>query len=43
MRDYRRMQANSNPGVMAMPRDDNIMIWHAVIFGCVFRGERHRP
>ena len=39
MRDYRRMQANSNPGVMAMPRDDNIMIWHAVIFGCVFFAE----
>ena len=33
MRDFRRIQANPPAGICACPKDDNIMIWKAVIFG----------
>jgi len=33
MRDFKRMQTESPPGVSAAPRENNIMSWVGVIFG----------
>ena len=33
MRDFKRIQKDPPDGVSAAPNDNNIMIWHAVIFG----------
>eukprot|EP00032_Breviata_anathema_P000118 JZ548179.1.p1 GENE.JZ548179.1~~JZ548179.1.p1 ORF type:complete len:143 (-),score=14.87 JZ548179.1:93-521(-) len=33
MRDLKRLQEDSPPGIMAAPMEDNIMMWNAVIFG----------
>lgn len=33
MRDFKRIQDDPPEGIMASPMPDNIMTWHAVIFG----------
>ena len=33
LRDFKRMEKDAPPGVSASPTDDDIMKWHAVIFG----------
>ncbi|KAJ2491081.1 Ubiquitin-conjugating enzyme E2 2 [Coemansia sp. RSA 2050] len=33
MRDFKRLQKDPPSGISGAPRDDNIMIWNAVIFG----------
>ena len=35
MRDFKRMQNDPPEGVNGAPCDNDIMKWHAVIFGCV--------
>ena len=35
MRDFKRMQTDPPEGVNGAPLDNDIMKWHAVIFGCV--------
>ena len=35
MRDFKRMQNDPPEGVNGAPQDNDIMKWHAVIFGCV--------
>ena len=34
MRDFKRMQTDPPEGVNGAPLDNDIMKWHAVIFGC---------
>lgn len=34
MRDFKRMQNDPPEGVNGAPQDNDIMKWHAVIFGC---------
>lgn len=34
MRDFKRMQTDPPEGVNGAPCDNDIMKWHAVIFGC---------
>ena len=34
MRDFKRMQNDPPEGVNGAPCDNDIMKWHAVIFGC---------
>ena len=34
MRDFKRMQTDPPEGVNGAPLDNDIMMWHAVIFGC---------
>ena len=36
MRDFKRMQSDPPEGVNGAPLDNDIMKWHAVIFGCAF-------
>ena len=33
MRDFKRLQNDPPQGVQAAPLDNNVMVWHAVIFG----------
>jgi ubiquitin-protein ligase len=33
LRDFKRMEKDAPPGLSASPNDDDIMRWHAVIFG----------
>jgi len=33
MRDFRRLQTDAPPGITAAPEEDNILVWHAAIFG----------
>ena len=33
MRDFKRLQTDPPAGISACPREDNILSWHAVIFG----------
>ena len=35
MRDFKRMQNDPPEGVNGAPQDNDIMKWHAVIFGCM--------
>ncbi|TYZ66180.1 hypothetical protein PybrP1_008930 [[Pythium] brassicae (nom. inval.)] len=35
MRDFRKLQNDPPSGVSGAPMDNNIMLWQAVIFGCV--------
>ena len=35
MRDFKRMQNDPPEGVNGAPQDNDIMKWHAVIFGCL--------
>lgn len=38
MRDFKRMQSDPPEGVNGAPCDNDIMKWHAVIFGCAAPG-----
>ncbi|PKA45800.1 Ubiquitin-conjugating enzyme E2 2 [Apostasia shenzhenica] len=33
MRDFKRLQQDSTAGISGTPQDNNMMLWHAVIFG----------
>eukprot|EP01086_Lenisia_limosa_P006707 TRINITY_DN25754_c0_g1_i1.p1 TRINITY_DN25754_c0_g1~~TRINITY_DN25754_c0_g1_i1.p1 ORF type:complete len:151 (-),score=3.43 TRINITY_DN25754_c0_g1_i1:43-495(-) len=33
LRDFKRLQDDPPPGIMAAPCDNNILVWNAVIFG----------
>ena len=33
MRDFKRLQQDPPAGIGAVPQDNNIMLWNAVIFG----------
>lgn len=33
MNDFRKIQLDPPPGVYAVPLDDNILLWHAIILG----------
>jgi hypothetical protein len=35
MRDFKRLQQDPPAGISGAPHDNNIMLWNAVIFGCV--------
>jgi len=35
MRDFKRLQQDPPAGISGAPQDNNIMLWNAVIFGCV--------
>ena len=37
MRDFKRLQDDPPVGVSGAPTDNNILLWNAVIFGCVFK------
>lgn len=34
--DLRKLEEEGPPGVSAAPREDNILIWDAIIFGYVY-------
>lgn len=38
MRDFKRLQQDPPAGISGAPQDNNIMLWNAVIFGYVKRG-----
>jgi ubiquitin-conjugating enzyme E2 A len=38
MRDFKRLQNDPPAGISGAPHDNNIMLWNAVIFGCVLPG-----
>jgi ubiquitin-protein ligase len=38
MRDFKALRTDPPAGISAAPRADNIMLWDAVIFGCVVGG-----
>ena len=41
MRDFKRMQNDPPEGVNGAPQDNDIMKWHAVIFGCLPTSQPH--
>lgn len=34
MRDFMRIQKDPPPGISAAPNENNVLVWHAVVFGC---------
>ena len=35
MRDFKRLQSDPPEGISGTPQDNNILMWTAIIFGCV--------